>query len=464
MPVATGFSADHPALSLTRNPGFGAQQAENPVWEGFIGPDHAIKPPESGEAGAKPLPLSGKPGVFGVRPILQIKVGVGRPRQLPTTKAITRPNGRVVWRVLATINGKQRKKICATQGEAELVAHQWATAQTCDLQVLPTRLSPTQLREAEAVILMLENIGLSLRDAANWVLKNYQRPSAVKWAKTIADYESDRAKQGISHSQIGNVAKAAKRLAGFLGRPELGDLTQTEIESFLETLPDDSSHSTFNGLLGDVRTFCRWCVGKKHLVQDPTSNIERRRIKRGLPEILRPDQAEALVRDVEKHHPAWVPYLCLCLFGAMRPGLREGEASRLNTALRKKQNVIHDGGFEVSGKANGIRIVPWSLAGPLKEWLTAYPPEKGLWPCDSNTIAEREWAKIRKRHSLSADVLRHTGITAMAYAPEMSLAQVAIAAGNSETMIRKHYLGRWTKEETIRLWAIKPLRVPATVS
>lgn len=368
------------------------------------------------------------------------------------------------WRVTATIGGKQRKKVYSTQDEAELVAYQWATAQASDLQVLPTRLSPTQLREAEAATLMLQNIGLNLKDATSWLLRNYQRPSSAKWAETIADYESDRTKQGISESQISNVAKAAKRLAGFLVRPEIGELTPKEIEAFLGTLPEDVSPSTFNGLLGDVRTFCRWCVAKKHLTDDPTNTIERRRIKRGLPEILRPAQAEALIRDVEKNNPAWVPYLCFCLFGAMRPGLREGEASRLNAAIREKQNVIHAGGFEISGKANGIRIVPWSLTGPLKEWLTAYPPEKGIWPCESDTIAERDWAKIRKRHSLSADVLRHTGITAMAYAPEMSLAQVAIAAGNSETMIRKHYLGRWSKEETVRLWAIKPLRAPAAVS
>jgi hypothetical protein len=49
---------------------------------------------------------------------------VGRPRQLPSIKALLRPDGRVVFRVLATIGGKQRKKIVATREEAELIAHQ----------------------------------------------------------------------------------------------------------------------------------------------------------------------------------------------------------------------------------------------------------------------------------------------------------------------------------------------------
>lgn len=460
MPAASGLSSERSRNQHTEIDGFDVRPTQNHPDRGLT--SELTFGNSGNQAGILPKPGIGpkNPPSLDITLPRPLAVRVGRPRQPPSVKAISRSRGRVVWRVLATINGKQQKKICATQGEAELVAHQWNTAQACDLQSLPTRFTPDKLRMAEAADTICANLGLSMMDAVLFVAKYYKRPSSAKWIETIADYESDRAKQGISESQISNVAKAAKRLASFLARPEIGDLTQTEIETFLGTLPEDASPSTYNGLLGDVRTLCRWAVSKKHLAEDPTANIERRRIKRGLPEILRPAQAEALIRDVEKNNPGWVPYLCISLFGATRPGLREGEASRLNAALRKKQNVIHAGGIEIDGKANGIRIVPWSLAGPLEEWLKAYPPKNGIWPCKSDTIAEREWAKIRTRHSLAADVLRHTGITAMAYAPEGSLAQVAIAAGNSEAMIRKHYLGRWSKEDTARLWSIKPLQTP----
>ena len=37
-----------------------------------------------------------------------------------------------------------------------------------------------------------------------------------------------------------------------------------------------------------------------------------------------------------------------------------------------------------------------------------------------------------------------------------SFAKVALIAGNSEVMIRRHYLGRVTKEETARFFAVLP--------
>jgi len=151
-----------------------------------------------------------------------------------------------------------------------------------------------------------------------------------------------------------------------------------------------------------------------------------------------------------------VPYAALCVFAGLRPGTREGEANRLDADLRAGKVLLHSGGVEVRGKAHGVRIAPWGMCGSLKARLEAYPPKPGLWPLDSAPKAERAWEAIRARHGLSADVLRHTAISAMCYSPGASLAQVALAVGNSEPMIRRHYLGRWTAEMTTELWALKP--------
>lgn len=392
---------------------------------------------------------------FPEKPII---VRVGRPRELPSIKLLERPNGRRVWRVLATIAGKQRKRIVGSAEEANLVAYQWASAQQSDLRILPTRLTPSELREAEAAMVILQQAQIGLLEGARWLLVHFQRPSGVSWATAISEYEADRARIGISPSQVSNVAKAARRLAGYLKRAEIGDPSSGEIEKFLaDTLPSAPA-PTYNGLLGNIRTFLRWMVSREYLAADPTEGIERRRLQRHLPDILPPDKAECLLRDVEASSPEWLPYLACCLFGAIRPGTRAGEALRLDSDLRAGRTVLHPGGVEVHGKAHGTRIVPWSLTGPLRSWLAAYPPKEGLWPARSGPQAERWWAEIRDRHALSPDILRHTGISAMCYAPGASLAQVAIAVGNSETMIRRHYLGRWSAEDTARLWGIRPGR------
>jgi hypothetical protein len=122
--------------------------------------------------------------------------------------------------------------------------------------------------------------------------------------------------------------------------------------------------------------------------------------------------------------------------------------------------VLHPAGFEVDGKANGIRVVLWSICGPLKEWINAYPPAPGLWREATGMAAEKAFAPTRKKHGLTQDILRHTALSAMCHAPSASFAQVALAAGNSEAMIRRHYLGRWTPEMTQALYAIKPAKTP----
>ena len=409
------------------------------------------------EREAPPLPQSfGQPSPLGQRMTIPGYLGrVGRPRQPPTIQKLTSAAGTERYVVRCRVLGKDRRKVVGTLDEAKLIASQWISDRKEEMRVLPTRLTAPKLIGAEAADPILESLGLSFVDAARWLLANYKRPAQALWDTVIAEYKTDRERIGISDSQISNVAKAARRLADSTGRVEVGNVTRDEVEKLLGTLEEDGSPATYNGLLGDVSTFLSWAVQKRFLSVNPATEIERRKIVRGLPEILSPQQVEALLRDLEKTDPAWIPYAALCVFVGLRPGTREGEANRLDADLRAGKSVVHPGGIEVYGKANGTRIVPFS--GPLKAWLDVYlKPGKGLWPSPSATAAERAWAKIRKRHGLTADVLRHTAISAMCYTPQASLAQVAIAVGNSESMIRKHYLGRWSTSMTEQLYAIKP--------
>ncbi len=363
------------------------------------------------------------------------------------------------FRVRAVVLGDDRRKVVDSYDEAKLLAVQWSGDRKEELKVLPTRLSPSALADAEVASRLLSDLGLGFVEAAQWLVKNYTRPSVVEWLPAIAGYEKDRLKIGVSDSQVSNVVKAANRFAKFVGRSTVGSVTRLELEGFLATLPADVSATTYNGLLGDIGTFFGWLVTKGHLTQNPAEGMERRKVRRGKPQIMAPAAVEALMRYLEEHLPSWVPYAACCVFGAIRPGIREGEANRLNADLRAGKIVIHPGGIEIRGKANGDRIVPWKLCGPLKRWLEAYPPDGSLWPSAAPTIAEREWAKIRKIHKFPvADVLRHTGITAMCYAPHSSMKSIAIGCGTSEAKIRSNYLGRWSDEMTQVLYSILPNR------
>jgi len=59
------------------------------------------------------------------------------------------------------------------------------------------------------------------------------------------------------------------------------------------------------------------------------------------------------------------------------------------------------------------------------------------------------------KFKIPPDGLRHTGITAI-YHDHKNFGDTALEAGNSEWVIRKHYLNLWTQEQADKFWSIRP--------
>jgi hypothetical protein len=141
------------------------------------------------------------------------------------------------------------------------------------------------------------------------------------------------------------------------------------------------------------------------------------------------------------------------VFAGVRPGLREmGECRRLSDDLSAGKAVELPGGILVHGKAHGDRVTPWENCGPLREWLAAFP----LKPLPRPARAERDWKILRAKLGLPQDVLRHTAASRMCYSGNMTLAEVAMALGTSEAMLRKHYIGRWSRSMSAQVYNLYP--------
>jgi hypothetical protein len=88
----------------------------------------------------------------------------------------------------------------------------------------------------------------------------------------------------------------------------------------------------------------------------------------------------------------------------------------------------------------------------LRAWLTTFPGDilpKGF---------EREVKDIREKFGLSKDVLRHTFFS-MHVAAFKSVGEAALEGGNTEAVIKKHYLNLSSYTEGAQFWKIMP---PAT--
>ena len=90
----------------------------------------------------------------------------------------------------------------------------------------------------------------------------------------------------------------------------------------------------------------------------------------------------------------------------------------------------------------------------LAAWLRAYPLKKfPIIPANLQHLRE----KVVEKFNLTHDVMRHTFIS-MFVAKFRSIGEAALQAGNSESIIRKHYLDLKSKQEAELFWSILPQR------
>jgi integrase len=156
---------------------------------------------------------------------------------------------------------------------------------------------------------------------------------------------------------------------------------------------------------------------------------------------------KAILHAAEKYKNGLLaPYVAVCIFGGVRPT----EAARLDWA----QVNLADGEIllaQEQTKTKKSRVI--KICATLKAWLLAHKgkpfyPEN--WRKEFNAVKRmaglKEWTPDVMRHTAISHYFRKTG--SYGYAAEQF--------GNSEAIIRAHYQGRVSTEETKAFYSIMP--------
>jgi integrase len=320
-----------------------------------------------------------------------------------------------------------------------------------------TRLTTSQLAQAEAALEILAPLGLGLIEAAQFIVRTYRGP-AIKKPLNEAIAEFLRSKEGtIGQRQMENYTQVTAHFLRHTGNIELGQIDNRIVEDWLGKmqLQAPKTWNYYRDTLSGLFAFC--CEKNRQWLQEnPVDSIKRLKVNRGLPERLDVDRCEQLMRFVEKDHPDWTVFFALALFAGIRPDLRTGELADLAQVCRKegvaryfRETTIYIS--ENVAKEGIARQVP--ISPNLAAWLAVRTVTPDL-ICPGFGKAW-EYRIIRKAMALSHDVLRHTAISAHV-AKNRSLADAAIVFGNSETIIRRHYLNSMPMEEADRFYRIRP--------
>jgi hypothetical protein len=370
-------------------------------------------------------------------------------------------NGFISWRVDGRLHGvrirknfKTREEAAAEKATLEIKAEQDVSG----LHSVMTCLTVEQVRDAEAVYRRLEGRTGTLSLYVDFALTNYRDPVQDQLlAEAITQYlnvrENDERLGRLSHRQFTSFRCELRALGIVFRGRKLSELTPAKLTEFFQR--GDASQKTFNNRRGLAGAFLKFCVLHDWIGQNPIAKVPHFRgvgHRRGSAATLTATQCAEIMKWAEDNHDgALVPFVALCLFAGIRPDLYQGEISK----LEPKDVRLDTGVILIEPDVSKVRMKRVVTIQPnLAAWLKAYP-------LNSFPIMPRGFRRLRlefrKSCSLSHDILRHTFIS-MHVAKFRSMGEAALQAGNSESIIRKHYLDLKSAAEAEQFFGILPQR------
>ena len=257
--------------------------------------------------------------------------------------------------------------------------------------------------------------------------------------------------------------------------PAVCDITAADLLAYLQSMRGKEGRpavgKTWDNTRGDVGGFFQWCMGRegrvpipgcsrRWILQNPAHDVPTSNGDDGehAPSVLSADAAAEFMAMLERDFPAMVPLYAIALFAGIRPS-RDGELFKLakhpglatpcKEAAGRPLIDLERGTIKITpamAKTRKARII--TIRPNLNTWLTRYGVN--LLPVGWATFN----VAIRKAFKLEHDVLRHSYISYLV--PIIGKALTAAQAGNSETIIDKHYLNLPSEAEAAAFWQIMP--------
>lgn len=366
------------------------------------------------------------------------------------------------FQLVGRMNGERIRKRFRSKDEAEGAKNAFeveAANTNSGTRAINTRLTAAQVATAETIFTLTADP----LAAVQWHLANYRPPVMKKpLPDAIAAFLADRSPH-VRITALRDYKATLEALTAAFPGHSVDSVKSDDLASYLAGR--GVGKKRFNNLRGDLNAFFRFCAAspRKWTLENPVTPIAKFKISRGIPEIITPEKASELMAFAETFKgglrsplPAGclVPYFALALFAGLRPSVPNGEIWKLAQEEPPGKSVdLALGIIRISPDVSKVKSIRQVKIQPnLAEWLKRYPLDKfPLIPTNAQALI----TEVRKKFGLGADILRHTMISAHV-AKFKSLGAAALEAGNSETMIRKHYLNMLSDTQADAFWSIAP--------
>jgi len=395
------------------------------------------------------------------------------------------------YRVEGTLKGARIRKNFKNReealGEKQRLEIE-AANETGEVSARATSLTVDQLREAEAAFQRLAG-KYTLSRAVDFFFAEYREPKTDKTLSEVLDiFLTEEIAQRVATKTMTTLVANNYRMDLRRFLVDYGQLRPHELSTFqiIKWMEDQKcpqlddrgkevkdaagatvmvkwSKKRWNNYRGLLNPFFVWMIAepRRWLAKNPVEAV-RRYSKKDMdnpePEILTIERCVDLMQLAMAYKDgAMVPYFALCLFAGLRPSTRGGEVVKLASRPDADALINVKGGHIRVPKeiAKGRFVRGIEIQPNLAAWLMAYPLSKyPVAPTNNESMIDF----IRGKLGLGHDVLRHTFIS-MHAEKFQSVGSTAKQAGNSEQMIRDHYLNLVQKQEAGWFWSITPKSV-----
>ncbi len=303
-----------------------------------------------------------------------------------------------------------------------------------------------------------------LTEALDYFLRNHRPPEfTIRLREAINLYLDDRERDGIRDRSILAIKSVIEQFLRATDNPWTHEVTANNIESFLRGLrakdgTSKATRKTWNNYRNALHSLFDWCSqsdvasNRPFLFQNPVISVrkfsarqvrEEQEIK---PATTSPEDVLHLFRVLTRWKGgAMVRYYALLYFAGLRPGEIERMAGDEEKLINLKTRTI-----TIPAKVSKTRHERQvAISGNLAAWLAATPPP--AIPVNFDRMAKT----IRRHFKLDHDEARHSFIS-YHVALFRSVGDAALQAGNSEGIVRRHYLNLHPREEGDSFFRIVP--------
>lgn len=362
-------------------------------------------------------------------------------------------------------NGKWQRRQFADEGKARTFKVDKETELRNEGPKQQTILSRLTQDQHDAAVAAFGKLGdaYALEEVVTYFLRHH-RPAEfqILLSDAVSKYLGAR-EDDLRPRTLGDVRTTLNRLTVALDNPFLHDVTRARLERYLKSLRaadgvERASKKFYTNTLNTIRAFLNWCCEKDadsnrpFVFENPAAQIKGfkpkqiREEQNSRPAVTSVDDVLRIMSVLQRWRGGvMVKYYALLYFAGIRPEelqrFRDRDAELIDIETR---TITVPAGISKTRHERQVTI-----SENLAMWLKSFPGP--VIPAN----LRRMNAAIRKHFELSQDEARHTFISCH-FAVNRSFGDAALQAGNSESIIRKHYLNRITREDGVRFWGIVP--------